>query len=63
MLLNYTRTGKAFWNRESPDTLRFGSSAQQLTVVFNLIPLRNSKGEVDYFVGAQVDVSTGSNRS
>ncbi|GAB4824328.1 Phototropin-1 [Ancistrocladus abbreviatus] len=36
-LINYTKTGKKFWN------------------VFHLQPMRDQKGEVQYFIGVQLD--------
>ncbi|GAB2214696.1 hypothetical protein Droror1_Dr00019058 [Drosera rotundifolia] len=36
-LINYTKTGKKFWN------------------VFHLQPMRDNKGEVQYFIGVQLD--------
>ncbi|CAO2832336.1 unnamed protein product [Amaranthus hypochondriacus] len=38
-LINYTKTGKKFWN------------------VFHLQPMRDQKGEVQYFIGVQLDGS------
>uniref|UniRef100_A0A7N0ZTD3 non-specific serine/threonine protein kinase n=1 Tax=Kalanchoe fedtschenkoi TaxID=63787 RepID=A0A7N0ZTD3_KALFE len=38
-LLNYTKSGKKFWN------------------VFHLQPMRDNKGEVQYFIGVQLDGS------
>ncbi|CAJ2660780.1 unnamed protein product [Trifolium pratense] len=38
-LINYTRTGKKFWN------------------LFHLQPMRDHKGEVQYFIGVQLDGS------
>nr|AML77838.1 putative LOV domain-containing protein [Pistia stratiotes] len=38
-LLNYTKTGKKFWN------------------LFHLQPMRDQKGEVQYFIGVQLDGS------
>ncbi|KAJ8563665.1 hypothetical protein K7X08_032117 [Anisodus acutangulus] len=38
-LINYTKTGKKFWN------------------LFHLQPMRDQKGEVQYFIGVQLDGS------
>nr|AML79277.1 putative LOV domain-containing protein [Exocarpos cupressiformis] len=38
-LINYTKTGKKFWN------------------IFHLQPMRDQKGEVQYFIGVQLDGS------
>ncbi|KAI9632896.1 uncharacterized protein MKK02DRAFT_41212 [Dioszegia hungarica] len=39
LLLNYTRTGKPFWN------------------LLTMIPLRNAKGKIDFYLGAQINVT------
>lgn len=69
LLLNYTRTGTPFWNREHcPSISRQTSWSRSFdhggifrsgysTSTDDKIPLKNAHGGIDFFLGAQINVS------